>query len=130
MGRQLLRIKLDTSFFLYGISCHLKDYRFAWTINKLLCTNFKKNKPHVKNKTQEFSKYDHEIELDVVSFFANKSQDGFLIQKQQQIDYWLMFQATTDKKTREFFIETIRQNQHVLAIFEEKNIKTKEYFVF
>ena len=54
MAKQLLRIDLDTSFFLFGISCHLKDYRFAWTINKSLRDDFKKSKaPQFKGKSAE-----------------------------------------------------------------------------
>ena len=61
MAKQLLRIDLDTSFHLYGISCHLKDYRFAWTVNKSLGVEFKKTKPYTTVDGLEFSKYEYAL---------------------------------------------------------------------
>ena len=84
MAKQLLRIDLDTSFSLFGISCHLKDYRFAWTINKSLNIEFKKSKPYVKAQDLEFSQYDYQLDLDTIYLFANKSHDGYLITKKNK----------------------------------------------
>ena len=87
MAKQLLRIDLDTSFSLFGISCHLKDFRFAWTINKSLSVDFKKSNPYIKGDDLEFSQYKHQLDLDTIYLFANKSQYGFLITKKKQVDY-------------------------------------------
>lgn len=130
MAKQLLRIDLDTSFSLFGISCHLKDYRFAWTINKSLGIDFKKSKPYLKGEDLEFSQYEHQIDLDTIYLFANKSQDGFLITKKKQVDYWLLFHHTVDENIVSHFVSTIRKTQSVLAVFEEKNNQIKEHFVF
>ena len=130
MAKQILRIEIDTSFSLYGISCHLKDFRFAWTINNELNINFIKTKPYIKNKKQEFSKYEYELQEDKIFCFANKSKDGFLIPKRKQVDYWVLFQNTIDKKRIKNIIKSIHKNQHVLAIFEENKIEIKENFVF
>jgi len=130
MAKQLLRIELDTSFSLFGISCHLKDFRFAWTINKTLSINFKKSKPYIKGDDLEFSQYEYQLDLDTIYLFANKSQDGFLITKKKQVDYWILFNNTVDEKTVSHFVSTIRKTQSVLAVFEEDNKKIKEHFVF
>ena len=130
MAKQLLRIDLDTSFSLFGISCHLKDYRFAWTINKSLNIEFKKSKPYVKAQDLEFSQYDYQLDLDTIYLFANKSHDGYLITKKKQIDYWDLFHNTIDKNEVSHYVNLIRNTQFVLAVFEEKNKKIKEHFVF
>ena len=130
MAKQLLRIELDTSFSLFGISCHLKDFRFAWTINKSLSVDFKKSKPYIKCDDLEFSQYEHQLDLDTIYLFANKSQDGFLITKKKQVDYWILFHNTVDEKTVSYFVRTIRKTQFVLAVFEEDNKQIKEHFVF
>jgi len=130
MAKQLLRIDLDTSFSLFGISCHLKDYRFAWTINKSLNIEFKKSKPYVKAQDLEFSQYDYQLDLDTIYLFANKSHDGYLITKKKQIDYWLLFHNTIDENVVSHYVNIIRNTQFVLAVFEEKNKKIKEHFVF
>lgn len=130
MVKQLLRIDLDTSFSLFGISCHLKDYRFAWTINKSLNIEFKKSKPYVKAQDLEFSQYDYQLDLDTIYLFANKSHDGYLITKKKQIDYWVLFHNTIDENVVSHYVNLIRNTQFVLAVFEEKNKKIKEHFVF
>jgi|TARA_Y100000385_G_C12913315_1_gene559265 hypothetical protein len=130
MAKQLLRIDLDTSFHLYGISCHLKDYRFAWTINKSLSVDFKKSKPYIKTEELEFSQYDYQLDLDTIYIFANKSYNGFLITKKKQVDYWILFHSTVDENVVNHFISSIRNTQFVLAVFEENNKHIKEHFVF
>ena len=130
MAKQLLRIDLDTSFSLFGISCHLKDFRFAWTINKSLSVDFKKSNPYIKGDDIEFSQYEHQLDLDTIYLFANKSQDGFLITKKKQVDYWILFHNTVDEKTVSNYISTIRKTQSVLAVFKEDNKQIKEHFVF
>ena len=130
MAKQLLRIDLDTSFSLFGISCHLKDFRFAWTINKSLSVDFKKSNPYIKGDDLEFSQYEHQLDLDTNYLFANKSQGGFLITKKKQVDYWILFHNTVDEKTVSHYISTIRKTHSVLAVFEEDNKQIKEHFVF
>lgn len=130
MAKQLLRIDLDTSFFLFGISCHLKDYRFAWTINKSLSIDFIKSKPYTRGNDLEFSQFEYQLDLDIIYLFANKSHDGFLITKKKQVDYWMMFHNTIDENVVKHFISTIRNTQSVLAVFEEENKNIKEQFVF
>lgn len=130
MAKQLLRIELDTSFSLFGISCHLKDFRFAWTINKSLSVDFKKSKPYLKGSNLEFSQYKHPLDLDTIYLFSNKSQNGFLVTKKKQVDYWILFNKTVDEKTVSHYISKIRKTQSVLTVFEEDNKQIKEHFVF
>tara|TARA_B100001109_G_C18853883_1_gene470730 strand:- start:1576 stop:1968 length:393 start_codon:yes stop_codon:yes gene_type:complete len=130
MAKQLLRIDLDTSFSLFGISCHMKDFRFAWTINKFLSVDFKKSRPYIIRNDLEFSQYEHTQDTDTIYLFANKSHDGFLITKMKQVDYWILFHNTVDEKTVSHYISTIRKIQSVLTVFEENNKQIKEHFVF
>ena len=130
MAKQLLRIELDTSFSLFGISCHLKDYKFAWTINKSLSVEFKKAKAYPRDGNLEFSQYKYQIDLDTIYLFANKSRQGFLITKKREVDYWMLFNNTFDEKTVSHYISAIRKTRPVLAVFKEDNKKIKEHFVF
>jgi hypothetical protein len=70
------------------------------------------------------------LDLDTIYLFANKSHDGFLITKKKQVDYWLMFHNTVDENVISHFINSIRNTQSVLAVFEEENKNIKEQFVF
>ena len=130
MAKQLLRIELDTTFSLFGISCHLKDYKFAWTINKSLNVEFKKAKAYPIDRNLEFSQYKYQIDLDTIYLFANKSRQGFLVTKKREVDYWLLFHNTFDEKTVNHFISGIRKTRPVITVFKEDNKKIKEHFVF
>ena len=101
MTKKLLRVNLDTNFSLLGISCHLKDFRFAWTINKHLQLEFKKSNPYIKEENQEFSHYTQELDLEPIYLFANKGQNGFIVTKMKQLDYWMLFKNTLDEKAKQ-----------------------------
>ena len=62
--------------------------------------------------------------------FSNKSQDGFLVPKKKQVDYWLLLQKDMDELDVQRYVRLIRQSDFVLAVFEENDKKTKEQFVF
>ncbi|MDB2675230.1 IPExxxVDY family protein [Flavobacteriales bacterium] len=127
----MLRIELDVSFSLLGISCHLKDYRFAWTLNHTLRTNFFKTTPYISYDSKaEFSRYQHLSDSDEILVFSNKSQDGFLVSKKKQVDYWLLLQKEVDKQDVQHYARLIQQSEYVLAVFEENDRKTKEQFVY
>ena len=130
MAKKLLRIEPDTNFSLFGISCHLKDFRFVWTINKSLSIDFKKSKPYIRGNNLEFSQYIYTLDTDTTYLYANKSQDGYLIPKKKQVDYWILFINTIDEKTINHFVRTICKTQSVLAVFNEDNRQIKEHFIF
>ena len=130
MAKKLLRVSLDTNFSLFGISCHLKDFRFAWTINRHLQLDFKKSNPYIKEKKQEFSQYVYQLDLETIYLFANKSQSGFIITKMKHVDYWILFENILDKKAKQQFLNKIRSIEYVLTAFEEENRQIKEHFVF
>ena len=130
MAKKLLRVSLDTTFSLFGISCHLKDFRFAWTINRHLQLDFKKSNPYIKEEKQEFSQYVYQLDLETIYLFANKSQSGFIITKMKHVDYWILFENILDKKVKQQFLNKIRSIECVLTAFEEENRQIKEHFVF
>jgi len=131
MAKKTLRIDLDVGFSLLGVSCHLKDYRFAWTLNHSLGTNFKKIEPYIiEESEQEFSRYIHQIDSEEMIIFSNKSTNGFLIRKKKEIDYWIKLQENIDLTTTNSTLEVLRQSKAILAVFEEHDKITKEYFVY
>jgi hypothetical protein len=131
MAKKTLRIDLDVGFSLLGVSCHLKDYRFAWTLNHALGTNFKKEDPFIiEESEQEFSRYIHHTDSEEMIMFSNKSTNGYLVRKKKEVDYWIKFHEDIDQETTKFTLETLRQNNLVLAVFEEHDRITKEQFVY
>lgn len=131
MGKQLLRIEPDVSFFLFGIHCHFKDFRFAWHLNQILNKKFKKISPFILEKTKsEFSRYQDQNESENTYLFSNKSPNGFLVTKKKNVDYWLFLNEETEKDTTKTYQQLINRSKHVLLAFEEKDKKIKEQFLF
>jgi hypothetical protein len=62
--------------------------------------------------------------------FSNKSQDGFLVPKKKQVDYWLLLQKDVDEQDVQQYARLIRQSDFILVVFEENDRKIKEQFVF
>ncbi|MGC6471084.1 MAG: IPExxxVDY family protein [Flavobacteriales bacterium] len=131
MVKQLLKIEPDLSFTLLGVGCHLKDYRFAWTLNNILKTQYYKTDPLVIDKTNStFSKYHFQSDIDHTYILANKSHQGYLVPKKKNVDYWLVLQLGFDLETRNQLIKLIRQSDSILTVFEENDKKIKEQFLF
>ena len=131
MGKQLLRIEPDINFFLLGIHCHLKDFKFAWLLNHTLNKKFKKIDPFILEKTKsEFSRYQDQNESENDYLFSNKSPNGYLVSKKKNVDYWLFLQDETDEGITKQYQKLINMSKHVLLAFEEKDQTIKEQFLF
>ena len=58
MKKNQLLSEIDLDFSLVGISCHHKDYRFVWLLNKALQSDFTKtNQPQLHNNDCFFSQF-------------------------------------------------------------------------
>jgi len=128
MKKQTLHIEFDLSFQLIGISCHLRDYRFAWNINKTLGVDFSKKEVFFDGRT--FSKFEYFSDPEYAYIFANKGREGFLIKNKKNVDYWLVFSPTTSYSTVQVWQEQLRKIKSVLVVYNEENKKIKEHFIF
>ena len=130
MKKKQLLLEIDLDFSLVGISCHHKDYRFVWLLNKALKSDFTKtNQPHLCYKDCFFSQFEYPMELSTAYIFANKCLSGYLINKKPQIDYWMKLQEP-DQEQLNKWIKEIRIIPQVLVAYEEGAKKVKEQFVF
>ena len=131
MRKQLLRIEPDVSFSLLGIHCHFKDFRFVWTMNQVLKTEFHKMNPYIVEKTKaEFSRYQFQKDTECSFIFSNKSPYGFLIPKKKNVEYWVFLNENIDTQTTAHYKQIITNCKYILAVFEEKDTKTKEQLLF
>ena len=129
MKKQRLQIEIETNFCLIGVSCHLKDYRFVWGVNKFLSTNFVKIK---NNKTQDIktSKYAHQMDLSKAYIFANRTNQEVLVTTKPEIDYWVQINNVEIQSETDRWRRKLKQIPQILTTYEEKNKKIKEQFVF
>ena len=130
MKKQLLQFEIELDFALVGISCHLKDYRFVWLLNKALRSNFIKTKQFCLHDSDcRFSQFEYSMELSTAYIFANRSATGYLVNAKPQVDYWLKLEEPDNKRLHKW-AEEIRTIPQVLVAYEEGVEKVKEQFIF
>jgi hypothetical protein len=129
MKKQLLHIDFELDFALIAVSCHLKDYRFAWEANKAMQLNFEKVSPYVlPEQEMEFSQYKLPDDVLGISIIANRSAKGYLMSAKPQVDYWLMIEPFDEEELKNR-LTALRSISQVLVAYEEKDPQTKEYFI-
>lgn len=130
MNKQRLQFEIELDFALVGISCHLKDYRFVWLLNKALQSNFIKTKQYCLNHgDHSFSQFEYPMELSTAYIFANRSATGYLVNRKKQVDYWLRLEELDNEQLHKW-MEEIRTIPQVLVAYEEGVEKVKEQFIF
>lgn len=139
MKKITLEIENDYDFILLGISCHAKDYRLCWALNKTFGFNFTKTEDfEVKNKklagAVAFSQYIFDVEEEYKSFtlLGNRSEAGMLVPEQKQADYLLVLKGGfTDNDVNEF-IAKINSVDFVLTAFEIEvsSLRSKQNLLF
>ncbi len=125
MATLKLRMHDDYSkeYSIIGISCHLKDYRLIYNINKGLNCDLKKYddlviypvKGKIKNSFSFYSCTGEFIEYNVI---ANRNPDGFLIPRQKKIDYIFILRGPIDARRIKFVLNSIQKIPSVLTSFE------------
>ena len=130
MKKQQLQFEIELDFALIGISCHLKDYRFVWLLNRALQSNFIKTKQfHLHDSDLNFSQFQYSMELSIAHVFSNRSATGYLVNGKPQIDYWLKLEEI-DGELLNKWMEEIKTIPQVLVAYEEAAKKVKEQFIF
>lgn len=92
--KRLLEIENDIDFSLLGISCHAKDYRLSWEINRILSIALEKSDNIVNHDEQNESWFSTSMFFDNEShieycLISNKNDNGYLISEYPQLDYFM-----------------------------------------
>ena len=129
MKKRQLQFEIELDFALIGISCHLKDYRFVWLLNKVLQSSFIKKKRFLLHDGEcHFSQFEYPMELSTAYIFTNRSATGYLVKRKPQIDYWLRLEGQNEKQLQKW-MEEIRTIPQALAVYEEGAENIKEQFI-
>lgn len=130
MKKKLLHFDIELEFALIGISCHLRDYRLVWLLNKTLGCDFSKTKHFsLLYKENHFSQYESNEGISTNYVFSNRSTNGFLINNMKQVDFWMRMSQPDDQTTIKDQLKTINTIPEVQIAFEERSQKVKEQFV-
>ena len=135
LRRKLKVPSADADFILAGISCHLKDYRLVYNMNKKLGFDFKKLKDFVIYKQEDELKYSFYYYLDPdrqkeYFFVSNHHPESKLIKELKQTDYFLVIKGEADNKNIITMIGKIGKIPGVLAAFRADHKKIRDFPLF
>lgn len=137
MSKHLLLDDYDYDFLAIGISCHAKDYRLCWSINKALNINLGKDidieLTSKKGKTSKHSSYFYIDELTEKEYrlVSNKSNNDFLVKEQKQADFYLLLYENDSDSYKEILTQ-LKTINIILMAFEVNvsTLKSKENLLF
>lgn len=113
----MLESRSEASFFtLAGISCHLKDYRLSFLLNRELEASFKK----VDDLPGDYSLYFYADEECRNSFYliSNRNEEKVLFPESKQTDFLLLVEGPFKKIQLDKLLKAIRTIPNVLTSFE------------
>jgi hypothetical protein len=114
-------------FTLFGISCHLKDYRLSFHLNHKLELAFVK-----MDDFQRYSLYYCRDE-DCFNFYyllGNRGQETILLPDLKQTDFLLLVEGPFKKAQKDQLLIKIKGIPHVLTAFEVRFETIKNYESF
>ena len=135
--KNVLEIDNPIDFSLLGISCHAKDYRLSWEINKTLTLELEKDESlysmDLKNEfgfsTATFSCVETHL---VYMLISNKNEGGHLITEYPQLDYFIRISGPMHEMELKNCKEKLYDIKSVLTVVElnPHNLKSKMNLVF
>lgn len=111
-------------FTLIGISCHLKDFRLSFLLNRQLELDLVK-----MDDFRDFSFYFCRDDDRMNSYFllGNRGQESILMPELKQTDYFLLLEGHVRKSQKEKLLDKIRSTQNVLTAFEVRFETIRNY---
>jgi hypothetical protein len=142
MKKRKLEAEINYDFSLIGIISPLKDYKLAWTMNKLLELQLSKEKDieidFLKSKSLVISNFLYETEHSSLRLLKNKSVDQFsdnpifLLPELNKFDYLMIIKGFDDVFSPSYLkkkLLTVPQIQFVQSFLLE-SLKSKENLIF
>ena len=120
-------------FELIGISCHLKDYRLAWALNKSLGFAFEKSKDlelKVASGVSKHSIFCFETEENVIFTLIKNRSTAYLAKDVPHADFFIKIEG--DFFEKDDLVERLKETKGVLVVFslDVNRMKSKENFIF
>jgi len=133
MSKFVLDVVEDYDFALIGISCHSKDYRLCWELNKVLKIELERAEDYQLEKSA-FSFYEFFDDDNFLEhyFIANRGNTGFLIPEQKSVDFILISKGNISDSLTDDFICKINAISVVLTSFkiDPNKLKSKQNLLF
>lgn len=133
MSKFVLEIEEEYDFSLIGISCHHKDYRLCWELNKVMEIHLNRVDDYVIENTKfpfyEFLDDDNYLDYYLI---GNRSGVGYLIPEQKKVDYFMLLKGNTSDELVSDIICKINSISLVLTSFnvDPNQLKSKANLLF
>ncbi len=133
-GKILLDLNTARDYCLLGISCHLKDYRFVWLLNRQLEINLRRLHDFYPRFDQETDSqfafplfYEEEnFRFETFYLLGNHSPEGDLIDKPASMDYLFFIHDLAFPGGSRGLIQEIRKIPQVIMAWEVKMNELKD----
>lgn len=129
MTKHLLEVDFDYDFDLIGISCHLRDYRMCWQINKLLDIALDRDPEGAETPAGSFVMFNYECpeSFTVVHLLSNRGDAGWLVPEQRQADYLLLLRDNNRWEVDDLVAE-LREKPAILTAYtiDPEGLKSRE----
>jgi hypothetical protein len=137
MTKFVLKLEDDYDFYLIGLSCHHKDYRLCYELNKLLEIDLVRDNDLIINKQKENASFSFSLYIDDENhreyyLIANKGTKGYLVPEQKTADFFLMVKGVIDESDRGHLVKEIKALDIVLAAYavQVSELKSRENLLF
>lgn len=136
MSKIILSLEEDYDFALLGISCHTKDYRLCWELNKVLNFDLVRSVDLEINKTtiDKYSFYEYLDEDHYLDYYliSNRSDNGYLIPEHKKVDFFFMIKGNISDALIDDLLSNINAISLVLTTFkiDHNQLKSKQNLLF
>ena len=129
----------DYDFLLFGISCHVKDYRMCWALNKKLGISLKKEENLLlpvqhSEEVNEYPFYSYSDEAFRIKYIVagNRGTKGLLVKEQKQVDFFLLIEGHYEIVNTYDLLKKLKEIDVILAAFElnPNHLKSKQNLLF
>lgn len=131
-----LKLDADYGFKLIGIVSSENDYTLIWTVNDSLKISLKKEEKleiidKKTNAASLFTRFSYSDENTNYTLIGNKSENGYLIKEQKQIDYFLKIEGKIDFISPNIS-KSLKKSKVILATFDilPTDLKSKYNLLF
>lgn len=131
-----LEVDYNFDFTLIGISCHSKDYRLCWHLNKCLEVDLERTEDLIipgKEVKSFHSFFEYNNEDDRLNYYliSNRGEEGMVLPEYAQVDYLLKIEDASQLNMNQILPE-IRNIPVVLTafIFDVRNLRSKDNLIF
>lgn len=134
-----LEVEYEYDFELIGISCHIRDYKLCWIINKEFNFDFKREDDieiNIKKKGNSalypkfsFCDEDNRIQYYLIS---NRGSVDFLIPEQKKADYLFLIQGSVSETHIHDVVQNLKRLDAIQLAFriDVDSLKSKQNLLF